>query len=118
MEIHIGKKIQARARELRIGPSELGKEVNTSRQNMISVYKRESVDALMLWKISKALKYNFFIHYPLSEFETEQQNELARDLKEVKKENNALRKEIQGLEEKNAMLKKINVLLEGKRKSK
>ena len=68
METHLGKKIQSRAQELRIGPSELGAKVNTSKQNMVSIYKRQSVDSLLLWKISKALDFNFFQYmtYPVS----------------------------------------------------
>jgi hypothetical protein len=118
MEMHIGKKIQARAKELRIGPSELGNLVNTSRQNMVSIYKRESIDALMLWKLSKALKYNFFTYYPLPEIETKELTELKQEVKDFRKENQVLKKELQQLGEKVGMLEKINALLESKHNKK
>ena len=63
MSIHIGERIRKRAKELRIGPTELGKMIHTSKQNVMGIYKRKSLDAEMLSKISKALDYDFFYHY-------------------------------------------------------
>ena len=119
METHIGKKIEARAKELRIGPTELGEKINTSRQNMLSIYKRQSVDALVLWKLSKALNYNLFVHYPLPGIEIEQNASLLKEMGDLKKEIQILKKEVQTLEDKNALLTKINSLLEkGNKKQK
>lgn len=124
MEIHIGRKIHARAKELRIGPTELGKIVNTSSQNMNNIYKRASVDSGVLFKLSLALKYNFFECYNLSELPSQRDKEYAKGLGELKKEIETLKKGMktseeknEALKEKNAMLTKINDLLEkGKRK--
>jgi hypothetical protein len=63
MRIHIGDKIKARAKELRIGPTELAKQINTSKQNVYGIYKRESIDTELLMKLSKALELDFFLYY-------------------------------------------------------
>lgn len=63
MSIHIGEKIRKRAKELRVGPTELGKLIHTSRQNVVGIYKRKSIDAELLHKISTALQYDFFQFY-------------------------------------------------------
>ena len=70
MEIHIGEIIKNKARELRIGPTELGDKINTSKQNVYGIYKRKSIDTALLRKISNALGHNFFSYYVTSlEFE-------------------------------------------------
>lgn len=63
MEIHIGEIIKNKARELRIGPTELGEKINTSKQNVYGIYKRKSIDTDLLRKISNALGHNFFTYY-------------------------------------------------------
>ncbi|MBN8702475.1 MAG: helix-turn-helix transcriptional regulator [Bacteroidetes bacterium] len=63
MGVHIGEKIRQRAKELRMGPTELGKLVHTSKQNIAGIYKRKSIDAELLRKLSHALNYNFFEYY-------------------------------------------------------
>ncbi|MCH8318857.1 MAG: hypothetical protein IIA88_10255 [Bacteroidetes bacterium] len=63
MSVHIGEKIKARAREHRIGPTELGKLINTSKQNIYGIFKRKTVDTWLLQKLSDALNYNFFVYY-------------------------------------------------------
>lgn len=66
MEIHIGEIIKNKARELRIGPTELGEKINTSKQNVYGIYKRKSIDTDLLRKISNALGHNFFSYYVTS----------------------------------------------------
>ena len=63
MSVHIGEKIKQRATELRIGPTELGKLIFTSKQNVSGIYKRKSIDVGALHKISQALNYDFFQYY-------------------------------------------------------
>jgi transcriptional regulator with XRE-family HTH domain len=63
MHIHIGEKIKARATELRIGPTELAKMINTSKQNVYGIYKRESIDTELLQNISRALRLDFFCYF-------------------------------------------------------
>ena len=63
MEIHIGEKIRQKAKELRIGPTELARLINTSRSNIYWLYTRKHRDGEMLIKLSRVLKYNFFKMY-------------------------------------------------------
>jgi hypothetical protein len=67
MAINIGEKIKARAKQMRIGPTELGKMINTSKQNIYGIYKRKAVDTEILRKLSAALEYDFFELYRLSD---------------------------------------------------
>lgn len=128
MAIHIGEKIRKRAKELRIGPTELGKLISTSKQNVYGIFKRRSVDSELLMKISKILKYDFFHHYHTPELisvaedsgssyfsEKKKLEELCTSLK---KQLEASRRELAELREKYEMQRKINVLLEGKPKGK
>ena len=63
MSLHIGKKIKDRAEQLRFGPTELAEKINTSKQNIYSIFKRLSIDTDILSKISVALEYDFFALY-------------------------------------------------------
>lgn len=63
MDLHIGAQIKKRAAELRIGPTELGSKINTSKQNVYGIYKRKSVDTRLLFKLSRALNFDFFALY-------------------------------------------------------
>jgi hypothetical protein len=64
--MHIGEKIEARAKELRMGPTELARRIRTSKQNVYGIYRRSSIDTELLQKLSKALDYDFFLHYTTS----------------------------------------------------
>jgi hypothetical protein len=61
MPLHIGKLIELKAKELKIGPTEFGNKLNTTSQNIYAIYKRESIDTELLLKISVILGHNFFI---------------------------------------------------------
>ena len=124
MTIHIGEKIRDRARELRIGPTELGKLINTSKQNIYTIYKRRSLDAELLKKISGALKYDFFLFYiPEGKWQDPKTGYFTRKdfikvsdrLENVQQENTVLKKEIEALKEKMKLLERI-ADLQGKKK--
>lgn len=57
---HIGKKIEEVVREKRFSVSEFAKLINTNRNNIYSIFRRESVDTELLSKIGEVLEYNFF----------------------------------------------------------
>jgi len=124
MSVHIGEKIKQRAKQLRIGPTELGKMVNTSKQNIYGIYKRKSVDAELLKKISKALDYDFFQHYvnenlpvlnePSSYYQRKTLKDISSELELCKKEIDRLKKEL--AEKEINYLKKINEILEKRKK--
>jgi len=118
MHIHIGEKIKAKAKELRIGPTELAKMLDTSKQNVYGIYKRESIDTELLQKISKALNLDFFCYYfdpkiPIAEEDLPKyypRNKKGQD--PAAEELVGLKKELAELREKFEYLKKLYELME------
>ena len=112
---------------MRIGPTELGALINTSKQNVYGIFKRKSIDTQLLAKISRALAHDFFLYYvkdlglQSEEIIYHPENVkkareclgrlevLEKEMEELKKENDFLKKE-------NDFLKRINHLLEEKLK--
>jgi transcriptional regulator with XRE-family HTH domain len=78
--VHIGKLIKAELKKKRFSVAEFAKTINTDRNNVYHIFKRKSIDTDLLYKISIALEYNFFLEYnPLNN-----QNILSKDdLKEI-----------------------------------
>ncbi len=120
MATNIGERIKQRAKELRIGPTELGKLINTSKQNVYGIYKRKSIDTEMLRKLSKALNCDFFQYYHTENlsFANETIPSYGKKNKGVvaAEEYQKLKKEIEDLREKYELLKKVNSLLEKQKK--
>lgn len=120
MAINIGEKIKQRAKHLRIGPTELGKLINTSKQNIYGIYKRKSLDTDTLYKLSKVLELDFFEYYRNEDLSSslsdpsakyEKPNQKTVSFKEYQK----LKNEFDNLKEKYDLLKKLNQLLEMKK---
>jgi transcriptional regulator with XRE-family HTH domain len=97
--IHIGKKIKEVLDQSGMTVTEFSKRISTSRENVYGIFKRKSIDTEMLLKISKALNYDFF--------------RLYTDPKDI----NILKKQLEVAEQEIIYLKKINTLLEKKKKS-
>jgi hypothetical protein len=122
MAIHIGERIRKRAKELRIGPTELGRLINTYKQNVYGIFKRRSLDTELLLKISKILRYDFFQHYHTPDLLSvaedsggayfSEKKKLEELCAALKKQLDASRRELAGLKEKYEMQRKINALLE------
>lgn len=116
MAVNIGEKIKQRAKELRIGPTELGKLINTSKQNVYGIYKRKSIDTEMLRKLSKALNCDFFQYYYNENLSIVTENAPSYGKKNKttgsKEEILKIKKELEDLKEKYELLKKVNNLLE------
>lgn len=91
--MHIGELVRARAKELKIGSTELAKRINTSKQNVYGIYKRDSIDTQLLDKLCKALDYDFFKHFSgansgklmltYPEYQDNESQLLARQLQDV-----------------------------------
>lgn len=113
MNVHIGEKIKKRAKELKIGSTELGSLINTTKQNVYGIYKRPSIDVQLLYDISKALKLDFFQFYGIPELKTD--SKFNKEITLLKKENEKLKSDMRTLKEKNDLLQKINKLLEKKK---
>lgn len=62
-DIHIGLIIKNKVKEIGITDAELGRRINTTRQNVQNLFKRKSIDTSQLMQISNALEYDFFTHF-------------------------------------------------------
>ena len=116
MKIHIGEKIKERAKELRMGPTELAKLVNTTKQNIYGIFKRESVDCSLLQKFSKALNYDFFNYYINPKLPPHTDPSLKKSKAYPTAEYDLLNSQLMDMKEKYELLKKVNSLLEQKKK--
>ncbi|MCB9230964.1 MAG: hypothetical protein H6581_04840 [Bacteroidia bacterium] len=100
---HIGEEIRLRARNLRLGPTELAGKINTSKQNVYCIYKRDSLDTKLLKRISMALEFDFFEMLSVDLVGREK-------VEAAQKELYHLRLEVEQLQSEIAYLKKINEL--------
>ena len=117
MKIHVGEKIKARAKELRIGSTELAKSINTSKQNIYGIFKRESIDTDLLQKFCKVLKYDFFTLFSNQKLPPNNDKKGRSYIsEETDSEYEALKNQLIDLKEKYELIKKVNVLLEEKKK--
>lgn len=57
---HIGKKIEEVVRLKNIPIVEFAKKVNTTRNNLYNIFRRESIDTELLSKIGDILDFDFF----------------------------------------------------------
>lgn len=65
--IHIGREIEARINQLHITATEFARRINTSKQNVNRILKKESIDTATLQRYCEVLDYNFFsLYYPAS----------------------------------------------------
>ena len=61
--IHIGNIIKKRFDEQGLSASWFAKQLCCDRTNIYSIFKRESIDTMLLSKISAILKHDFFKYY-------------------------------------------------------
>lgn len=118
--VHIGQKIKKTVSEQRIPVKEFALKINKSRTVVYNIFERETIDTGLLDVIGIALKHNFFQYYI-----NEEEFGIAKDdgINYLKKDEeiNVLRtelkqksREINELNEKLDLFKKINALLEEK----
>jgi len=65
--VHIGEQIRQILRERGMTVSEFSRRIITSRENVYTIFKRKTIDTVLLQKIGQVLNHNFFSHYELSE---------------------------------------------------
>lgn len=58
--IHIGQEIEARINQLNITASEFARRIDTSKQNVNRILKKESIDTATLQRYCEVLDFNFF----------------------------------------------------------
>ena len=61
--IHLGEIIKEQLELVGMNNAELGRRINTSRQNIDKILKKNSIDSEQLYKIGQAMNYDFFNHY-------------------------------------------------------
>lgn len=105
MSLHIGEKIRDKAAEKRIGPSELGRMINTSKQNIYSIYRRKTIDTELLVKLGKALSFDFFQYYT-DKPEAKNEKKSKQELAELKKERDFYKEKAELLDKLNKYLEK------------
>jgi transcriptional regulator with XRE-family HTH domain len=115
MALHIGKLIRKRIEQAGMNKSEFARRINSTPQNVYSIFKRESIDTDLLWEISRVLNYDFFQHYTTSggsyinddPMSSKNATELNKELAHVKRETELFAQE-------NRYLKELVRLLRGR----
>ncbi len=64
-EIHIGRLVKEKMKQLHISNTEMAEKTGCTRQNIGSIIKRKTITTDLLSTISEALGYDFFQHYTL-----------------------------------------------------
>lgn len=62
-DIHIGQLIQEQLKKDQRSVGWLSRQISCTRNNLYKVFKKPSLDAELLLRISKAMKFNFFQYY-------------------------------------------------------
>jgi transcriptional regulator with XRE-family HTH domain len=101
MAIHIGKRIKQIFEKKGMSVSEFSRRLNSSRENVYDIFKRQSIDTSLLEKICKVLDYDFFQHFT-----------------SLQQLNEKLNEEIERLKSDNALLREMNDFLKEKAKKK
>lgn len=65
--LEIGNLIKQVLKEKHITISEFARKINKERANVYNIFKRSSIDTVLLSKISEVLEYDFFQHYTVNE---------------------------------------------------
>lgn len=112
--VHIGKKIKEVLSKSPMSVVDFAEKINKTRTVAYDIFKRDSVDSVLLNKISKVLNHNFFQYYPVEKVREEKGvyfpanaviEQLTAELKETKKE-------VEELKKQNELLQKIVSLME------
>lgn len=61
--VHIGKKIEEKFLESGIKANVFAEKIGTVPRNIYHIFKKSSIDTILLKKICAALKYDFFRYY-------------------------------------------------------
>lgn len=104
--MHIGEKIEARAKELGVGATALARKIGTSKQNVYGIYQRTSIDTDLLVKLGKALEFDFFVYYS-SSGNSRFTDDYRGSVEAVQEEILRLRQDLQGLRERHELLRAL-----------
>jgi len=93
--VHIGQKIEEVIHELNMPITEFASRINKSRTVIYNIFKRQTIDTGLLYKISEVLEYNFFKLYfeagamandPSEKYNKSSQKDISQQLNIYKKE--------------------------------
>jgi hypothetical protein len=104
--MHIGEKIEARAKELGVGATALARKIGTSKQNVYGIYQRSSIDTDLLVKLGKALEFDFFVYYS-SSGNSRFTDDYRGSVEAVQEEILRLKQDLQGLRERHELLRAL-----------
>jgi len=128
-DIHLGSIISRKLNEKKVSNSQLAKALGVTYSAVTYILRKNTMDVYMLHRVSNALKYNFFRHFPVNEDEGEKTmegvskvfdvrdktiDELKTKLAECEKITEPLKRDLAMQKQENVYLKKINELLEKK----
>ncbi len=80
-DVHIGQLVESVFNERNITKSEFARKINTSRQNITTLFKRPDMDVKLLFTISQVLDYDFMKHFTLNEDKILPETEVSIQLK-------------------------------------
>ncbi len=83
MAIHIGKKIKDEFVRKGMKTNEFARRLNKSRENVYSIFKRETIDTGLLAEVSTVLEHDFFQYYTPLKAEVEELRKEVSLLKEM-----------------------------------
>lgn len=111
MAMHIGKLIKKHIEQAGMNKSEFARRINSTPQNVYSIFKRKSMDTDLLKDISRVLGYDFFQHYMVSPKQFSEEIPTYRTASELRADIDKMKKEAEMLRQENKYLKEINDLL-------
>lgn len=118
--VHIGAKIKDRLYELGMSRVEFARRINKTRNVVYDIFKRESIDTNLLVNISKVLDFNFFEFYSEALQEVKQPETTLGRVADTELQYKLRQTEshLEQVQENNALLKKLNAVLEDQLKGK
>lgn len=118
--VHIGKKIREVLSKSSMTVVDFADKINKTRTVVYDIFKRDSVDSVLLNRISKVLNHNFFQYYSTEKLREEKETYHSRNdrYQELLKELKATKKELQELKKQNILLEKLLSIMEKKQSNK
>lgn len=112
--VHIGKKIKEVLSKSPMTVVDFAEKINKTRTVVYDIFKRDSVDSVLLNKISRVLNHNFFIYYSADSVKEEKSvyNVKEDPLKQLMLELKESRRELDELKKRNELLEKLVNALE------
>jgi hypothetical protein len=114
--VHIGKKIKEVLSKSPMTVVDFADKINKTRTVVYDIFISDSIDSVLLSRISKVLNYNFFQYYSSEKLSEEKDAYASKQdrYQEMMKELKETRKELKELKKQNLLLEKLVLALERK----